>query len=217
MVKYRVEATLRISYETDGASPDEAKAAAWLMAASGSARLVDVSSAAAVEVTAEQQLATRNLQFWLESEAVRLQATAEDRKRFIKGTLGDEALAVYARVELFAGWGPAIVRWAPRPYTDVRHANTCHGERSVIARTLPGRAFRPRELREAEQDTLAAISTLAARINSHPWLQKTGESVGVEVRWHVLSCDQCAATAAKPSVMVTIPWGERMLSREYAL
>jgi len=217
--RYRVDATVRVSYEVDGASPDESKAVAWLVIASGDAKLVEIASASAVEITHDEQLAVRNLQYWLDAQAIALRGNEAAREAIATGkTVSRTELDAFARNELFEAYN-GFQRWRPIRYGEVRHADSCR-DHTVIARTISQgcqRWYRPRDLRGAEMETLARIKSCSRQVNQHPWLVKTWESVSVDVRWHTMTCEACNAQVVKPSVMVTIPWGTRTLSKEYAL
>jgi hypothetical protein len=212
MPKYKVDVVAHLTYETTCSSPDLAQHGAWLVVHTGGANLVQVQSAVAREVTLDKQMSRDNLKTLLEMDALRRAGVDEVMG---DGLSADEILT-HARREVFSVLS-AFTRWTPLAWSDLRHAAGCQSRASASAWTRHPVGKEPRPLRESEHATLAGIRAIVATLNEHDWLKWQEESAAVEVRWHEVACPECNQALYRLSALVTVPWVDRTLSREYAL
>lgn len=228
MPKYQVNAVAVVSYEADGDSPADAARNAQRVICTGGFRLCEVREATATEITLEQIADRTNLKMWLEVEAIRKGGSVDEADGHMAGVriLSDEEIATYARAELFAPFdlglaGLAVVervrRWQPIAFAEIKHDMPCRA--LSVARSWRGEIgkYAPRPLREPELDLLSDIRKRAMIVDAHPWMQRQKETVSVEVRWHEVACPGCKAKIVRAAALVTAPWADRKLSREYAL
>jgi hypothetical protein len=158
-----------------------------------------------------------NLRTYLESEALKLAAATGRQRQASEVTREDEVIGI-ARGELFRPFSNFIVRpkrWA----SSVVHTQGCPGANVEwsVAR-VP--VFEARELTQAEATNLAAISDAARTAARHEWLVRSSPgsvALDLKVQTHVGACKACRGAHVDHGVLVTIPWLDRTLSREYLL
>ena len=103
--------------------------------------------------------------------------------------------------------------------TAVMHASDCRGP-DVRWRVVKTPADTSQGLTADESATLRRISVAAQLAAKHEWLvRSSGDQVvlDLKVQTHVGECVACGGSHVDHGVLVTIPWADRVLSREYLL
>jgi hypothetical protein len=172
-------------------------------------------------------LSRDNLSTWLESEALRW-GTASQRQRWDEGVLPEAELLDLAREQLFQVL-ERFRRWGKIRGTDVPHRPTCAmsfalagspgatEERSRAAITFS--TISVTGLDHDEWLRSKAIIAVASEASNHDWCRRQG-AIAVfqtDLRTHTAKCAECDASYAAPSILVSVYWAGRTLSREYAL
>jgi hypothetical protein len=154
----------------------------------------------------------------LEARAESL-ATPAQLERMAEPESREIELLTIVRAQLFKPFGEFRKRVRLRSAA-IAHAEHCQDEHDIAWSTTPCADGRP---------TPAAIATLTRMIlvadgaAMHPWLaERVAEGprclkVRLEARIHRGVCRGCKAETSEQSVLVTIPWAGRVLSREYVL
>lgn len=153
----------------------------------------------------------------LEMRALQL-ATPDQRAQMPE----EELVVQLARDELFRPFA-MFRRWFNtknlRP-SDARHQPGCQAlgfdldalDRHITFDTTPEAT-----LTRKQTDILKALHATASSASDHPWCQKTGATFVLEVRTHRATCRLCRESVKAASVLVSVPWAGRVLTREYAL
>jgi hypothetical protein len=164
----------------------------------------------------------------LELEAVMRFGTPEQRARHRDCTLGEEEILQLVRAQLFKPFDQ-FSRWQKINPKEVHHTDRCagwavgRGSRDVADEFI---SFETSQLDEKSMnqyawETLAAIRAAADIAKDHHWLTRSaGLSCGivlVEPVTHRAFCRSCHAETARSSAKVSMVWGDRTLTREYAL
>lgn len=171
-----------------------------------------------------------NLRLWQESEAAATLGEA-GKSRWVLGGMPDAELCGIARAVLFAPFAAhAALRRRHRQMTAsaIPHPTDEHGRWTCAAAGFAGSAplqipirwatDRSPVLTDAETATMAVVMGILQEVNRHPWtapLAPLGASA--ETRVHRGACMSCQRHAAETSVLISIPWAGRTLSREYYL
>lgn len=158
-----------------------------------------------------------NLRAYLEGEALKLASASQRIRMATEETRADEILGI-ARGELFKPFADFVKRpkrWA----SAVVHAADCAGPdvRWFVSRSSAADAH---GLTPEETANLRAIGMAARQTAQHEWLTRTTVGsvvIDLKIQTHVGTCATCDASHVDHGVLVTIPWADRTLSREYLL
>jgi hypothetical protein len=163
-----------------------------------------------------------NLRMWLIQEALEF-GTPHQRELWDKGLLPHGDVESLARDHLFrhietVTEREGIQRWHPVKYSDVPHKGVCQGRVDFTSRVAYGV---PDTLNQHLNDYLHPLDAIDQACKTttleHPWLKRSGASVTGTVMMHRAQCASCGKVTLYPSVKITIPWGDRAFTREYAL
>lgn len=227
---FQVDVTLNVQLTLSGASADDVIGRARdLMTARPGVRGETIAAIYAMPVPAGFDLREANLAYWQESEAIEHGSPAQ-RDQWARGELPASELCDIARGVLFAPlrkfkrrvrMGASSI---PHPTNDgggwacasEALADSRHREPMVVPitwTTTP--CTNPASW---ELVVLLQISQAALEIANHPWLGHLPDGrVIVSVRNHTGTCQCCGESASETSALVTVPWANWTLSREYAL
>lgn len=165
-------------------------------------------------MTAEQ---ADTLITWLELEAVKL-GTDNQRERWRAMLLPDDELKALVREPLFSGF-ENLRRW--QNLTDVQaDEQISHSGMCRMSNLLPAIEFSTEELAKMTHgmwETFKVAQTAADKLQHHPWFEKGGSEISLSPRTHVATCAACKGQIHHASVLVTIQWAGRVLTREYKL
>jgi hypothetical protein len=157
-----------------------------------------------------RDLRVANLREYLVGEAHKIATPAQRRRMQSAETSADETLAV-VRGELFKPFLHLTKRM--KRYADsIPHAAHCRSP-LVGWSTTSGT-----DLNTDEKVALAQVMAAASVAARHEWLtwSTDGPQLEVKVQGHVGMC-ACGGRFIEHGALVSIPWGERTLSREYLL
>lgn len=185
------------------------------------------------DVDLDTALRHDNLIVWLELEALRL-GTDNQRERWAAKALPNDEIALLARVALFSPlehfvrWQPIGLRQVPhkaprglamalnpRPWDGVCPTKLEGGpslDESIEFDTRP-----EAELSHSEWEIAKDIIDACGLASRHEWCRRQGVAFKIELRTHVGRCKACERSIKKPSILVSVQWAGRTLSREYAL
>lgn len=158
------------------------------------------------------ELRRLNIRSYIEHQAMLLATDAQRQRMTCPEKIASETLDI-ARGVLFAPFREFTRR--PKRYADaVKHAPGCSGP-DIRWTTTRSSTFSSEESR-----ALWAINQAAATAAQHEWLSVGATEpvvLELEVRAHRGECQGCGAAYVDHGVLVTIPFCERTLSREYLL
>lgn len=186
-------------------------------------------------------LTATNLIAWQESEAIQ-RGTASQQARYSAGTLPEQELLDIARAELFRPLA-LFAKRTPMGFAGISHPRAKGLWQCLTVPRASGPVKDPSELvtwgtlpspdlTESEHDTLKAVNDRAQEITRHAWMTRgqeiarvearrmynpMPEVVGVAPREHWGVCKVCGQKASQRSVLVSVYWAGRTLSREYLL
>ena len=163
-------------------------------------------------------LRNANLREWLESEA-EMMASARQAILMDDPATREAELCTIARTELFRPMAELTKRVRMRAHA-VPHSAACSAPRtghSIVWSTVP--SFGSGSFGAREMTALDVVTKAAESIAKHRWMTVPGvaDQIRVEPRYHLGLCGTCSGAAGEHSVLVTIPWAGRELSREYVL
>lgn len=158
---------------------------------------------------------------WQEREALALGSEAQ-RQLYASGELSEVDLTSLARNALFAPCAALRLR-RQMPPTAIRHpvdsSATGRWTCAPDGRRLPVRwsTRQASVLTESELAALSVVEIAVAEINHNEWLIRGRQWATIQPRLHQGTCEACLQSAAETSVLISVPWAGRTLSREYAL
>lgn len=143
-----------------------------------------------------------------------------DYDRHVEGLLSeDELLAVARRVAFtrFANWA-RYDKQARLSASDINHPATCTiGRRRRDEQVLEFETTRAPDLSEEAWVELGEIRKIADRANRDAPVTAGMGKFDLSLRRHHASCPECEKGATRDTVMVTVTWCGRTLSREFLL
>jgi len=154
-----------------------------------------------------------NVRTWLEAMAIDT-GTPEQKALWLEARLPRAELDNLARAELFGAF-EKIPRWERIRATHLSHDPEC-AARPLDAKVEYGDGDGGVLLKLTEVETINQVNRGLQSLKNHPWLLGCDEIMG-GLRFHRVICTRCKAQRFAHSYTVTIPWLDRVLSREYAL
>lgn len=205
---YRVEVVATLTYDVTAPSIEDAEIKAR-RCARGVVHHDEISSVVGHSVNLTDSMRTANLNGWLEGEVIAM-LTYGQHARMRRGEDMEAEILHAARAELYKAIDAP--RWKPIKWSEVKHAETCKSSTGTV---LIGPSAGVNT--EMEVPTDHRVLEMAKAIENHPWLLRSDVKPEISVRSHHAECMVCKAVVTRGSILVTIPWAGRMLSREYAL
>jgi len=212
---YRTVVTVRFELVHTAASAGEADLLARrVISSQPGVRDDQVERVTSTPLDLVERLQADNVASWQESEA--LKGHPEMYQRWGHGLLPESELLDVARDELFKPMA-AFPRRKRLGDTAVPHRGGCSydgdPEYLVTWRTDHGPS-----LTRTQYARLAMREAVTQRIADHPWLRLSPRNcVTTQVRDHIGTCTVCRQSVSQRSVLVTVQWAGRTLSREYLL
>lgn len=169
-----------------------------------------------------EQLQRQNLTAWQESEAVKHEPAMFER--WGHNLLPEEELREHVRKALFSPMGEFRRRRRmtavsiPHPRSPLGSVQCFLGWTQDLEKIISWSTAEVPEMKRHDYDALARLEEAARLIADHPWLSMSpADCVSTHLREHVGTCSVCKRTVSQRSVLVTVQWAGRNLSREYAL
>lgn len=162
-------------------------------------------------LTVKAVMQSQNEKRFLEIAALELGDLSQN-ERYYAGVLPEAELLGLARTSLFKPLDH-FRRWRKLEIHHVRH-NYSHDLTSdmVTFGTLPVATFSAQQWK-----IIKAFDSVIATASQHEWVLKFGGMFTMETREHTATCHICKASWKRCSVLVSVPWAGRRLSREYDL
>lgn len=156
--------------------------------------------------THQQRIATRGVE-----DLLRAFALPEQLRAWYAGTLPEEDVLDIARRVAFVTFSD-FPRYVRLERWDVRHGATCAADATVTFADDESwsRARYRDELRKMDRASERSVASWG-ELSSYFTIPQ------ITARCHRATCSGCGATTHRNSVLVTVHWAGRPLSREYAL
>lgn len=162
---------------------------------------------------------TSNLRTYLESKVIDTAGSAGQKDRWLNNVLPEDELKAVARSVLFVDFEHQR-RWQKMRPSDLVHHRVC----PTLDLTGPDRekvtSFLTTDvegLTDGEWQMAQALIGKASDLSRLPENMKAQVRYRTELRSHRASCSICKAALVKPSILISVTWAGRDLSREYAL
>ncbi len=157
----------------------------------------------------------------LENAALRDLGGDDAVARWIGGDLTEEQLTRHVRDRLLGQLDELAERRPKMRFWSIPHNPVCWAKglhpSARDAKVTWSTAESLQDWSPAEELGVLRINKACATLRRHPWLSSGGGSVTTKVRWHKGVCAACGQQATQTSVLVSVRWAGRELSREYLL
>ena len=213
--RFHANVSINLHLLVESPSRDDAELTARRMACRPGIRQDNITGVTVTAMTLAEQMRADNLVTWQESEALR-RGDVSQRQRWLSGCLPELELLALARDELFRPF-TFLPRRRQKHFSSIPHpGSACHwGQDNETF--IDWQTTDVSDISAQAWQQLTAVHTAALEMGRHAWLQASPSAVSVNVREHKGTCRRCTRSTADQSALVTVAWGGRTLSREYAL